>query len=69
MQGARETREFQARIRDVRIKPPIFVLGHWRSGTTHLHNLLSLDPQFAYPNFYQVTNPRAIAPKMHNRYR
>lgn len=57
VQGARETREFQARIRDVQIKPPIFVLGHWRSGTTHLHNLLSLDPQFAYPNFYQVTNP------------
>jgi hypothetical protein len=24
--------------------PPIFILGYWRSGTTHLHNLLSLDP-------------------------
>lgn len=28
--------------------PPIFVLGHWRSGTTHLHNLFTQDPQFAY---------------------
>lgn len=25
---------------------PLFIIGHWRSGTTHLHNLFSLDPQF-----------------------
>ena len=25
---------------------PTFIIGHWRSGTTHLHNLLSLDPAF-----------------------
>lgn len=35
------------------IKPPIFVLGHWRSGTTLLHNLLTLDDRFTYPNLYQ----------------
>ena len=38
-------------------RPPLFVLGHWRSGTTLLHNLLSLDPQFASPNTYQVLFP------------
>jgi omega-hydroxy-beta-dihydromenaquinone-9 sulfotransferase len=37
--------------------PPIFVLGHWRSGTTLLHNLFTLDPQFAYPNLYQCLFP------------
>ncbi len=37
--------------------PPVFVLGHWRSGTTHLHNLLALDKQFAFANTYQVVNP------------
>ncbi|MDZ4684264.1 MAG: sulfotransferase [Planctomycetaceae bacterium] len=37
--------------------PPIFVLGHWRSGTTLLHNLFALDPQFAYPNLYQCLFP------------
>ncbi len=38
--------------------PPLFILGHWRSGTTHLHNLLALDTQnFAFANTYQVTNP------------
>lgn len=40
------------------IHPPLFVLGHWRSGTTHLHNLLCQDvDQFAYPNTYQAVNP------------
>jgi omega-hydroxy-beta-dihydromenaquinone-9 sulfotransferase len=39
------------------IAPPIFILGYWRSGTTHLHNLLSLDPAFACPNAYQVMFP------------
>jgi hypothetical protein len=37
--------------------PPLFILGHWRSGTTHLHNLLALDDQFAFANTYQVVNP------------
>jgi len=29
-------------------KPPIFILGHWRSGTTHLYNVLSKAEHFAY---------------------
>ncbi|WP_201155173.1 sulfotransferase [Rhodothalassium salexigens] len=29
-------------------RPPIFILGHWRSGTTHLYNILSKAPQFGY---------------------
>lgn len=36
---------------------PIFVVGHWRSGTTHLHNLLSQDPQFAYISFSRSALP------------
>ncbi|RME74537.1 MAG: sulfotransferase [Planctomycetota bacterium] len=28
--------------------PPVFVIGHWRSGTTHLHNLLGKDPRFGH---------------------
>ncbi len=27
---------------------PVFILGHWRSGTTYLQNLLSMDENFAY---------------------
>lgn len=48
------------KVRDVNIKPPVFILGHWRSGTTHLHNLLAVDGQLAYPNFYQVINPHTF---------
>ncbi|MDJ0531784.1 MAG: sulfotransferase [Xenococcaceae cyanobacterium MO_207.B15] len=27
--------------------PPVFIVGHWRSGTTYLYNLLSRDPALA----------------------
>lgn len=37
--------------------PPIFILGYWRSGTSHLHNLLSCDPTFTCPTAYQVMFP------------
>lgn len=37
--------------------PPVFILGHWRSGTTLLHNLMALDANFTYPNLYQCMCP------------
>ncbi|HWU88070.1 MAG TPA: sulfotransferase [Kofleriaceae bacterium] len=37
--------------------PPLFVLGHWRSGTTFLHNLLSQDPQLGYLSAIQSAFP------------
>jgi omega-hydroxy-beta-dihydromenaquinone-9 sulfotransferase len=37
--------------------PPVFVLGHWRSGTTLLHELLHLDDRFASPNTFQCFAP------------
>ena len=27
---------------------PVFILGYWRSGTTHLHNLMAQSPRFGY---------------------
>lgn len=36
-----------------RIPPPIFILGHWRCGTTLLHELLILDERHTFPNTYQ----------------
>ncbi|MDB5661540.1 MAG: sulfotransferase [Cypionkella sp.] len=39
-------------------KPPLFILGHWRSGTTLLHDLLAQDTvQFQFANTYRVVNP------------
>ena len=48
------------RVRDVKVDPPLFILGIWRSGTTHLHNLLAQDSRFACPNFYQVVFPHTF---------
>lgn len=39
------------------IKKPIYILGHWRSGTTHLHNLLNIDSSFLSPNTFQAAFP------------
>lgn len=39
------------------LKPPLFVIGHWRTGTTLLHELLIQDPQFHYPDFFACFNP------------
>jgi hypothetical protein len=47
-------------VADTPVQPPLFILGHWRQGTTHLHNLLGLDRQFCYPNFYQVLAPHTF---------
>ena len=37
---------------------PIFVIGHWRSGTTLLHELLTLDERHTYPDTYACLAPR-----------
>ncbi len=52
--------KFIHKIEDLSIKEPIFILGHWRSGTTLLHNILCLDEQFAYPSKFQVSNPHTF---------
>ena len=36
---------------------PVFILGHWRSGTTFVHNILAQDPRFGYTTTYQTVFP------------
>lgn len=57
--AAVEQARFGRAIAQTRItQPPLFILGHWRSGTTHLHDLLAQDDaQFNFANTYQVVNP------------
>ena len=53
-----ETLFFGRRIAKTRIDhPPIFIIGHWRSGTTHLHNLFSQDPALGWVSMYQAIAP------------
>jgi hypothetical protein len=51
---------YSAKVRETEVLPPLFVLGHWRSGTTHLHNLLAVDNRFAFPNNYDALFPHAM---------
>ena len=39
---------------------PVFILGHWRSGTTFVHNVLSCDKHFGYCTTYQTVFPHFI---------
>jgi len=48
------------KVREQRVEQPIFVLGHWRSGTTHLQNLFSVDDRFAYPQFLDAMSPHTF---------
>ena len=38
-------------------EPPIFILGHWRTGTTLLHELLIQDERHSFPTSYQCVAP------------
>lgn len=40
--------------------PPVFILGHWRSGTTFVHNVLSCDKHFGYNTTYQTVFPHLM---------
>jgi len=43
------------------VEPPIFIVGHWRSGTTLMHELLSRDPRLAFPSTYECCAPHHFA--------
>jgi len=51
---------YKRRLSQVPVSPPLFVLGHFRSGTTHLHNLLSLDERFGHPTMFEVNFPQSF---------
>lgn len=53
-----ESARYGRLVRRTSIHPsPIFILGHWRTGTTHLHNLLCEDRQFGYLSTFQAMAP------------
>lgn len=41
-------------------EPPIFILGHWRSGTTHLHRMMVQDKRWGYVSSLQAFVPEAF---------
>lgn len=39
---------------------PLFILGHWRSGTTFVHNIFAQDEHFAHTTTYQTVFPHLM---------
>jgi hypothetical protein len=57
----REKRRFGARIKAAAPpRDPLILVGHWRTGSTLLHQLLNCDPQFAAPTLYQTSYPTSF---------
>lgn len=53
-----EQARYGEKIEQMEINPtPLFILGHWRTGTTHLHNMLGRDPNHTFSTLYQVLFP------------
>jgi len=49
---------FRRRIREAELHgPPVFIIGHWRSGTTMLHELLVRDQRLSSPSTFQCFAP------------
>jgi hypothetical protein len=39
---------------------PVFIMGHWRGGTTLIHNIITKDPQFGYITLIQALFPKSF---------
>jgi hypothetical protein len=39
---------------------PIFIIGHWRTGSTFLHQLMNLDSKLAAPSLFQTAQPNGF---------
>ena len=56
-----ERQQFDPVIADFEIREsPVFILGHWRSGTTYLHNLLCQDVQMGCTTTFQSAFPENL---------
>ncbi|MCA9055399.1 MAG: hypothetical protein KDA75_16270, partial [Planctomycetaceae bacterium] len=51
---------FAGQYRATEIPGPLFLLGGWRCGTTHLHNLFALDERFGYSSLFQTMYPHTF---------
>jgi omega-hydroxy-beta-dihydromenaquinone-9 sulfotransferase len=55
--GMLQNRLYRRFLDQLDLRPPLFLVGHWRSGTTLLHELLALDEQYAASSTYACFNP------------
>ena len=48
---------FDRQIEKLTVRSPVFIIGHWRSGTTYLHNLITQDDNLGYVSSLQTWTP------------
>lgn len=65
---------YRKRVENTKIEhPPVFIVGHWRSGTTYLFNLLSCDSNFSFTDsittftYHNYIWLRRILPHFYNK--
>lgn len=53
-----QKRKYRKKLENEPLKyDPVFILGHWRSGTTFVHNIFAQDPRFGFTTTYQTVFP------------
>ena len=56
-----QERKYRQQLADKPLEnDPHFILGHWRSGTTFVHNIFAQDKHFGYTTTYQTVFPHYI---------
>jgi len=61
LMGRLENWRYRRRVRKIRLhEPPLYLLGHWRSGTTFLQFLLGRDPNIVYHSKFQTFFPKSF---------
>ncbi len=56
-----QERKYQKQLANEPLKhDPVFILGHWRSGTTFVHNIFAQDPHFGFTTTYQTVFPHYV---------
>ena len=56
-----QERKYRKELADTQLQSdPLFILGHWRSGTTFVHNILAQDRHFGYTTTYHTVFPHYV---------
>jgi len=56
-----ETIRYSKTLKNIPIPPdPVFIIGHWRTGSTLLHQIMNLDPNLHAPTLFQVAIPNSF---------
>lgn len=58
--AGRERKKYKQELASVDVQSPVFIIGHHRSGTTHLWRLLTYDKRFIYPKVTEVLFPHTM---------